>query len=121
MFIFHSSTSPRLGRAEGRGCNSILRIGLLGSPQVPPTRCATLGNTAKSPHLKIDADASRKLGTTRETVSRLFYDFKKKELWQLNGFTLILRNKAALEKNGELLTASCACHSAREPPRDPVS
>ncbi|MGA3089602.1 MAG: Crp/Fnr family transcriptional regulator [Terriglobales bacterium] len=38
------------------------------------------------------------IGTTRETVSRLFSQFKKKQLLQLKGATLIIRNKAALEK-----------------------
>jgi CRP/FNR family transcriptional regulator, cyclic AMP receptor protein len=38
------------------------------------------------------------IGTTRETVSRLFSEFKKKQLLQLKGSTLVLRNKSALEK-----------------------
>jgi CRP/FNR family transcriptional regulator len=38
------------------------------------------------------------IGTTRETVSRLFSEFKKKQLLQVNGSTLVLRNRAALEK-----------------------
>ncbi|MBZ5650503.1 MAG: Crp/Fnr family transcriptional regulator [Acidobacteriia bacterium] len=38
------------------------------------------------------------IGTTRETVSRLFSEFKKKQLLQLKGTTLIIRNKSALEK-----------------------
>src|SRR6476659_10874563 len=38
------------------------------------------------------------IGTTRETVSRLFSEFKKKQLLQLKGATLIIRNKPALEK-----------------------
>jgi CRP/FNR family cyclic AMP-dependent transcriptional regulator len=38
------------------------------------------------------------IGTTRETVSRLFSDFKKKQLLQLKGSTLIIRNKPALQK-----------------------
>jgi CRP/FNR family transcriptional regulator len=38
------------------------------------------------------------IGTTRETVSRLFSEFKKRQLVQLKGATLIIRNKAALEK-----------------------
>jgi CRP-like cAMP-binding protein len=38
------------------------------------------------------------IGTTRETVSRLFSDFKKKQLLQVKGSTLVVRNKAALEK-----------------------
>ncbi|MGO9649256.1 MAG: Crp/Fnr family transcriptional regulator [Terriglobales bacterium] len=38
------------------------------------------------------------IGTTRETVSRLFSQFKKKQLVQLKGANLIIRNKAALER-----------------------
>lgn len=38
------------------------------------------------------------IGTTRETVSRLFSDFKKKQLLQVKGSTLVLRNKGSLEK-----------------------
>lgn len=38
------------------------------------------------------------IGTTRETVSRLFSDFKKKQLLEAKGSTLILRSKVALEK-----------------------
>jgi len=38
------------------------------------------------------------IGTTRETVSRLFSDFKKKQLLQVKGSNLIVRNKSALEK-----------------------
>jgi CRP/FNR family cyclic AMP-dependent transcriptional regulator len=38
------------------------------------------------------------IGTTRETVSRLFSDFKKKQLLQLKGSILTIRNKSALEK-----------------------
>ena len=38
------------------------------------------------------------IGTTRETVSRLFSEFKKKQLLQLKGANLIIRNKPALEK-----------------------
>jgi len=38
------------------------------------------------------------IGTTRETVSRLFSDFKKRQLVQVKGATLTIRNVAALEK-----------------------
>ncbi|MGD1081434.1 MAG: helix-turn-helix domain-containing protein [Candidatus Sulfotelmatobacter sp.] len=38
------------------------------------------------------------LGTTRETVSRLFSKFKKKRLLQLKKSTLVIRNRRALEK-----------------------
>jgi len=38
------------------------------------------------------------IGTTRETVTRLFSEFKRRQLLQLTGATLVIRNKAALEK-----------------------
>jgi len=38
------------------------------------------------------------IGTTRETVSRLFSDFKKKQLLQVNGSALIIRNRPELQK-----------------------
>jgi len=38
------------------------------------------------------------IGTTRETVSRLFSDFKKKQILQTKGSALVIRNRAALER-----------------------
>lgn len=38
------------------------------------------------------------IGTTRETVSRLFSEFKKKQLVQVKGATLTIRNKEALQR-----------------------
>jgi len=38
------------------------------------------------------------IGTSRETVSRLFSEFKRKQLLQMKGSTLIIRNKPALER-----------------------
>jgi CRP/FNR family transcriptional regulator len=38
------------------------------------------------------------IGTTRETVSRLFSDFSKKQILQVKGSILVLRNKGALEQ-----------------------
>jgi CRP/FNR family transcriptional regulator, cyclic AMP receptor protein len=38
------------------------------------------------------------IGTTRETVSRLFSDFKKRQLLQMKGSNLLIRNRSALEK-----------------------
>ena len=38
------------------------------------------------------------IGTTRETVSRLFAEFKKKQLVQLKGSVLVIRNRPALER-----------------------
>jgi CRP-like cAMP-binding protein len=37
------------------------------------------------------------IGTTRETVSRLFADFKKKQFIQSKGSALVILNKFALE------------------------
>jgi CRP/FNR family transcriptional regulator, cyclic AMP receptor protein len=38
------------------------------------------------------------IGTTRETVSRLFSEFRKRQLVQLKGATLMIRSRPALEK-----------------------
>ena len=38
------------------------------------------------------------IGTTRETVSRLFSEFKKKQLMQMKGARLVIRSRFALEK-----------------------
>jgi CRP/FNR family transcriptional regulator len=38
------------------------------------------------------------IGTTRETVSRLFSEFKKKQLLQVKGASLTIRNKEALQR-----------------------
>ena len=43
-------------------------------------------------------EVAEMIGTTRETVSRLFSDFKKKQLLQIKGSSLTIRNKPALEK-----------------------
>jgi CRP/FNR family transcriptional regulator, cyclic AMP receptor protein len=58
-------------------------------------------NPAGPAHLKLTLtheEIAEMIGTTRETVSRLFSDFKKKQLLQTKGSTLIIRNKPALEK-----------------------
>ncbi len=38
------------------------------------------------------------IGTTRETVSRLFSEFKRKQLMQAKGAVLVIRSRIALEK-----------------------
>ena len=38
------------------------------------------------------------IGTTRETVSRLFSEFKRKQLMIMKGATLVIRSRPALEK-----------------------
>jgi CRP/FNR family transcriptional regulator, cyclic AMP receptor protein len=42
------------------------------------------------------------IGTTRETVSRLFSEFKKKQLVQLKGATLVIRNRSTLEEMAQI-------------------
>jgi CRP/FNR family cyclic AMP-dependent transcriptional regulator len=59
------------------------------------------GSTKEPAHVTLTLtheEIGEMIGTTRETVSRLFSDFKKKQLLQLKGSTLIIRNKPALEK-----------------------
>jgi CRP/FNR family transcriptional regulator len=43
-------------------------------------------------------EVAEMIGTTRETVSRLFSEFKKKQLMQLKGATLVIRSRMALER-----------------------
>jgi CRP/FNR family cyclic AMP-dependent transcriptional regulator len=43
-------------------------------------------------------EIAQMIGASRETVTRLFSDFKKKQMLQVKGSTLILRNQAGLEK-----------------------
>ena len=43
-------------------------------------------------------EVAEMIGTTRETVSRLFSEFKKNQLMQLKGATLVIRSRPALEK-----------------------
>lgn len=38
------------------------------------------------------------IGSSRETITRLFSDFKKKKILEVKGSSLIIRNKSALEK-----------------------
>ena len=42
-------------------------------------------------------EIAQTIGASRETVTRLFGEFKKKQLLQVNGSTLIIKNKAGLE------------------------
>jgi CRP/FNR family transcriptional regulator, cyclic AMP receptor protein len=84
-------------------------VRMLGLATSPSEKLAKLvlswsAGTAKSAdpsHIKLTLtheEIAEMIGTTRETVSRLFSEFKKKQLLQLKGATLIIRNKPALEK-----------------------
>ncbi|MGA8143249.1 MAG: Crp/Fnr family transcriptional regulator [Candidatus Acidiferrales bacterium] len=43
-------------------------------------------------------EIAQMIGASRETVTRLFADFKKKQLLQVKGSTLVIRDRAGLEK-----------------------
>lgn len=42
-------------------------------------------------------EISQLVGTSRETITRLLSDFRKNELAELKGSTLIIRNRPALK------------------------
>ena len=60
-----------------------------------------LGKSKDQAHIRLTLtheEIAEMIGTTRETVSRLFSDFKKKQLVQIKGSSLTIRNIPALEK-----------------------
>ena len=62
--------------------------------------CASHGNGKRETSAKLTLtheEIAQMIGASRETVTRLFTDFKKKQLLQVNGSTLILSDKEALE------------------------
>jgi len=62
---------------------------------------AESGDPRQSMHLHLTLthqEIAEIIGTTRETVSRLFSEFKKRQLIQSRGTTLMIRNKPALEE-----------------------
>ena len=64
--------------------------------------CATHGDdTPKGIRLKVlltHEEIAQMVGTTRETVTRLFSDLKKKKVIDIKGSTILVSNKVALEK-----------------------
>jgi CRP/FNR family transcriptional regulator, cyclic AMP receptor protein len=57
--------------------------------------------TAETSQVKLTLtheEIAEMIGTTRETVSRLFSDFKKQQYLQVKGATLTIRSRTALEK-----------------------
>ena len=58
------------------------------------------GDSIPSLHLHLvltHEEIAEMIGTTRETVSRLFATFKKRQLIQSKGSSLVILNKSALE------------------------
>ena len=62
---------------------------------------AKRGDSNHSLHLHLvltHEEIAEMIGTTRETVSRLFADFKKRQLIQSKGTSLVILNKSELER-----------------------
>jgi CRP/FNR family transcriptional regulator len=63
--------------------------------------CARSGEARKAePRMTLaltHEEIAQMIGTSRETVSRLFADFKKRQILKSKGSTLLIRNKAALK------------------------
>ena len=59
------------------------------------------GETAKQqPRLKLaitHEEIGQMIGTSRETVTRLFMDFKKRQIVEAKGSTIVIHNKALLK------------------------
>ena len=45
-------------------------------------------------------EMAQRIGASRETVTRLLSDLKRKDLIKLEGTTLIIKNRTALEASG---------------------
>jgi len=98
--------AEQLSRNYYTAYEEIRTLGLAGSPAEKLAKLLLSWESEKS---KADGPQQVKLtltheeiaemiGTTRETVSRLFSDFKKKQWLQVKGSTLIIRNRTALQK-----------------------
>ncbi len=98
--------AEQLSRNYYTAYEEIRTLGLTSSPSEKFARLLlgwsnSAGSNGDPLHLKMTlthVEIAEMIGTTRETVSRLFSEFKKRQLLQLKGATLVIRNKAALEK-----------------------
>ena len=90
-------------------CQEIRQLGLSGSASEKMARLLLEWSTLHGGHVSKDADVrvtmnltheeiAQLIGASRETVTRMLGDFKKKKLIEVKGATVILRNKGALEK-----------------------
>ena len=98
--------AEQLSRNYYSAFEEVRMLGLASSPSEKLAKLllswsADAAKSAEPAHIKMTLtheEIAEMIGTTRETVSRLFSEFKKKQLLQLKGATLIIRNKPALEK-----------------------
>jgi CRP/FNR family transcriptional regulator, cyclic AMP receptor protein len=64
----------------------------------------TIAGADASPHVALTLthdEIAQMIGSSRETVTRLFADFRRKHLIEVHGSTLIITDKAGLEKTFE--------------------
>jgi CRP/FNR family transcriptional regulator, cyclic AMP receptor protein len=98
--------SQQLSRNYYTAYEEIRTLGLAASPSEKFAKLLLSWSTKPSPsdgcsQLKLTLtheEIGEIIGTTRETVSRLFSEFRKKQLVQLKGATLVIRSRPALEK-----------------------
>jgi CRP/FNR family transcriptional regulator len=97
--------AEQLSRNYYTAYEEIRTLGLTASPSEKFAKlllswCPT-SNSGNAPQVRLaftHEEIAEMIGTTRETVSRLFAEFKKKQWVQLKGSSLVVRNKAALER-----------------------
>jgi CRP/FNR family cyclic AMP-dependent transcriptional regulator len=98
--------AQQLSRNYFSAYEEIRTLGLAASPSEKLAKLLLSWSTSTLPE---DGSAQLKLtmtheeiaeiiGTTRETVSRLFSEFKRKQLTQVKGATLVIRNRVAMER-----------------------
>ncbi len=98
--------AEQLSRNYYSAFEEVRMLGLASSPSEKLAKLllswsADAAKSADPSHIKLTLtheEIAEIIGTTRETVSRLFSEFKKKQLLQLKGATLTIRNRPALEK-----------------------
>jgi CRP/FNR family transcriptional regulator, cyclic AMP receptor protein len=86
-----------LGLASSTG-EKFAKLLLSWSPDSKPFDSKNGGDASQVKLTLTHEEIAEMIGTTRETVSRLFSEFKKKQLVQLKGSTLLIRSRAALER-----------------------
>jgi CRP/FNR family transcriptional regulator, cyclic AMP receptor protein len=98
--------AQQLSRSYYTAYEEVRTLGLTNSPAEKFAKLLLSWEKGKSPanlgyQIKLTLtheEIAEMIGTTRETVSRLFSDFKRKQLLQVKGSTLLICNKLALEK-----------------------
>jgi CRP/FNR family cyclic AMP-dependent transcriptional regulator len=96
--------AEQLSRNYYSAYEEIRTLGLTSSPGEKFAKLLLSWESGKSKdqaHIRLTLtheEIAEMIGTTRETVSRLFSDFKKKQLLTIKGSSLNIRNKPALEK-----------------------